>query len=151
MTNIKLASEEPKKAPYNFTRQQTNESVTSISISVMTPSEASEQPEEPSDADIEDPERHVSFGRQSEEEELTFSIHLKPSNAASSYLLCPTASFNPDWMRNQDSKLFRCSCNNCNELDYTRKPQHHFSYLNCPGLYLTLSSGACKHLCPHHN
>ncbi|KAL5345585.1 hypothetical protein ACLOAV_009339 [Pseudogymnoascus australis] len=135
MTNIKLASgepKEPKKAPYkfavpyDFSRQQTNESMSSISISVMTPSEASEQPEEPSDADIEGPERHVTFGKQSEEEKLTFSISLKPSNVASPCLICPTASFNSDWMRNQDSKLFRCSCKSCDELDYTLVPASIF-------------------------
>ncbi|OBT69915.1 hypothetical protein VE03_00434 [Pseudogymnoascus sp. 23342-1-I1] len=131
MSNIKYASEEskePKKvvykaaAPYGFTRKETTESVSSISISIMTPSEASE----PSEADIETPERHVSFGQQPGEDGLTFSISLKPSTVASSYLICQTASFNPDWMRNQDSKLFHCSCKNCDELDYTLVPASIF-------------------------
>jgi hypothetical protein len=103
---------------YGFSRKKTNDSVSSMSISINTPSEVSEL----SDADIEPLERDVSFGRQYDEEELTFSISLKSSNAASSYLICQAASFNPDWMRKQDSKLFRCSCGNYHELDYTCKP-----------------------------
>lgn len=136
--SMKLSSAEPKKrkkpanrtlplyaaapyaaASYGFSRKKTNDSVSSMSISIMTPSEVSEL----SDADIEPLEREVSFRRQSDEEELTFSISLKSSNAASSYLICQAASFNPEWMRKQDSKLFHCSCGNCHELDYTCKPQ----------------------------
>lgn len=131
VSNIKDAPEQPKQpkkaarrpaqpyatAPYGFSRRETSESASSMSISIMTPSEASDL----SEANFEGPDRNVSFSRQPDEEELTFSISLKSSNAASSYLICRRASFNPEWMRNQDSKLFHCCCTNCNELDYTRK------------------------------
>lgn len=138
--SMKLSSEELKKpkkaanrtvplyaaapyvaASYGFSRKKTNDSVSSMSISIITPSDDSEL----SDADIEPLERGVSFRRQSDEDELTFSISLKSPNAASSYLICQAASFNPEWMRKQDSKLFHCSCGNCHELDYTCKHQIH--------------------------
>ncbi|OBT77855.1 hypothetical protein VF21_03261 [Pseudogymnoascus sp. 05NY08] len=108
-------------ASYGFSRKKTNDSVSSMSISIMTPGDS-----ELSDAEIEPPERNVSFRRQSHENELTFSICLKSSNAASSYLICQAASFNPEWMRKQDSKLFRCSCGNYHELDYTLVPPSIF-------------------------
>ncbi|OBT90159.1 hypothetical protein VE02_00880 [Pseudogymnoascus sp. 03VT05] len=139
--SMKLSSEEFKKpknaanrtvplyaaapyaaASYRFSRKQTDDSVSSMSISIMTPNEVSEL----SDAEIEPLERGVSFRRQSDEEELTFSISLKSSNAASSYLICQTTSFNPEWMRKQDSKLFHCSCGNYHELDYTLVPPSIF-------------------------
>ncbi|KFY33108.1 hypothetical protein V495_08425 [Pseudogymnoascus sp. VKM F-4514 (FW-929)] len=131
--NIKIASMRPKgpmPAPgpvnaagsYGFAMQQTNDSMSSLSISIVTPSEGSSL----SEADFEGPERHVSFRKQSDEEELTFSISLKSSNIASAYLICPKASFNPEWMRSLDSKLFRCLCRNCVELDYTLVPPSIF-------------------------
>lgn len=130
--SMKLSSEElkkPKKAanrpvPHNaaassgLSRKKTNESVSSMSIYI----EASEL----GDEDIRPSERHVSFRRQSEEKELTFSISLKTLNTASSYLICHTAAFNPEWMWKQDSKLFHCSCENYHELGYTYKPPNPY-------------------------
>ncbi|KFY30143.1 hypothetical protein V494_08248 [Pseudogymnoascus sp. VKM F-4513 (FW-928)] len=134
VTNIKFASEEskgPRKAaaaffrkpaaPSALYRQQTNDSVSSISISIDTPSESSGYSEALSEADFEGPERHVSF-RRPDEEELTFSVSLKPENAASSYLICSAASLNPEWMRIQDSRLFHCSCGRSHNLDFTLVP-----------------------------
>ena len=137
VNNIKFTSEQPMQPmkaanktaeSYAFSRQQTNESVSSMSISIMTPSEASELSQE----GFEGPERHVSFRHQPDESELTFSISLKSSNAVSSYLICQTASFNPEWMQSQNSKLFHCSCGNCDELDYTCKAPNHYFLCNKP-------------------
>jgi hypothetical protein len=92
---------------------------------------ASEQHKEPTKADgeaaeskrarSETAEPHISYRQQPDESDLTFSIFQTASNEASSRLICPRASFNLEWMRNQDSRLFRCFCNNHDELDYTRK------------------------------
>lgn len=134
-------------AAYGFSRRQTNDSASSMSISIMTPSETSEL----SEADFDDPERQVSFRRQHDEDELTFSISLKESNVASSHEVCSTASFNPEWMRSQDSELFCCSCGNCDGLDYTCKsPKPPFPLLELPEPNLIPSSGSCKHFRPHH-
>jgi hypothetical protein len=94
------------------------------------------EPKEPKKADNESKklkkedneatEPHISYRRQLEEQALTFSILqiLQTTSAGAAYcLICPTASFDPEWMRNQDSRL-----NNHDELDFTRKPpNHHFS------------------------
>lgn len=157
VNNIKFAPGQPKQPmkaaskaaeSYGFSRQQTNDSMSSISISIMTPSEASELSQE----SFKGPERHVSFRQQPDESALTFSISLKSSNAASSYLICQTALFNPEWMRSQNSKLFRCSCSNCDELDYTCKfTNHHFLSYKPIETDMTFCSGSSKHFCTHHD
>ena len=69
------------------------------------------------------------------ESELTFSVFLDLSSETSSRLLCPKATFNPEWLHTQGSHLFRCVCGNHDDLECTCKIQTDPWYTKaCPRL-----------------
>jgi hypothetical protein len=55
------------------------------------------------------------------ESALSFSLWLDLSNGSPSCSLCPRATFNEGWLRNQGSCLFRCVCGYGHELEFTCK------------------------------
>ncbi|KAF4637084.1 hypothetical protein G7Y89_g988 [Cudoniella acicularis] len=67
-------------------------------------------------------ELHSASEGQLEEPELSFSVFLNLSNEIPSRLLCPKATFDPEWLLTQGSRLFHCVCGKNDNLDYTLLP-----------------------------
>ena len=73
-------------------------------------------------------ELHASSEHQPDEPDLAFSVFPDPSSETPSYLSCLKATFNPEWLRTQGSRLFRCVCGSKDDLDYACKPQITLSH-----------------------